>query len=128
MIRGSILVVLLASSLLAGCASHNPNFGELSEAARLLAVEIADDGDEISVLASESPCVIPSGCPDIARVDLSSSAVVSIAEIAEIARAQDWSTEIVDARLVRLKNRERGMSGSISRDPAGRVTIAVGED
>lgn len=128
MASGVVITLVLGAGLLAGCKSDNSNFGELSDAARRLAVQIADDGDEITVLANESACVVSSTCPDVARVELSSSSVNSSEEVAEIARAQGWSVEIIDTRLVLVKDGERGMEGSISRDASGRVTIAVGED
>lgn len=53
----------MAVTALVGCADDNDRYDELAESAEELGEAIA--GTEVTVIADDSSCPVPSSCPDI---------------------------------------------------------------
>jgi len=115
----------VAVTTLVGCADDNARYDELAESAEELGEAIA--GTEVTVIAADSSCPVPSSCPDIARVDLPDRSALSQVEIAAIAAELGWDVNVVDDRLFTIAN-DDDMSGSVSVSSDGRVGLAIGED
>ncbi len=111
-----------------GCAADdNDRYAALESAATELGAAIAAT-DEITVMASQSSCPVPSSCPDSARVDLPERTDLSLNEIVEIATNLGWSVDVVDDRVFQIDDEDENMSGSVRVSADGKVLIAVGED
>jgi hypothetical protein len=107
------------------CADDNDRFGDLARAVNELGDAIA--GTDVTVIAAPSPCVVSKSCPDAARVDLPERTNLSLEQIAAFAAGLGWDADVVDARLITLADND-DMSGGISLDSQGRVSLVVGED
>ncbi len=102
----------MAVIALVGCADDNDRYDELAESAEELGEAIA--GTEVTVIADDSSCPVPSSCPASARVDLPDRSALSQAEIAAITAELGWDVEV--------------MSGGVSVSSDGRVVLIIGED